>query len=180
MRSSLPPCRSGTRSPRSIVGISHRHVAAHAWLKSVRGLLEHCLPFEGINLAGSPEVPVFTDDEQDEFARLFDRLIGHDLWWRADRIRAYWGEWICVTGGDGESVLAARNYVNSEMSEVFAASASDDVTLRAMLSTWISTATTRGYSDFVYFTDFSEREVVEPLGFSRDDEYLAFRVPACK
>ena len=77
-------------------------------------------------------------------------------------------------------MLAARNYVNSAMSEVFAASALDDATLRAMLSTWISTATTRGYSDFVYFADLSEREVVESLGFSCADEYLAFRVPACK
>ncbi|MGK2352077.1 hypothetical protein [Cutibacterium sp. V947] len=128
--------------------------------------MEHCLPFEGINLAGSPEAHVFADDEQDEFARLFDRLTGHGFWWRADRIRAHWGEWICVTGGDGQPVLAA--------------SALDDATLRAMLSTWISTATTRGYSDFVYFADLSEREVVESLGFSCDDEYLAFRVPACK
>ena len=151
-----------------IVGISHRHVTARAWLKSAGELLEHCLPFEGINLAGSREAHVFADDEQDEFARLFDR------------IRAHWGEWICVTGGDGQSVLAARNYVSSAMSEVFAASALDDATLRAMLSTWISTATTRGYSDFVYFADLSEREVVESLGFSCDDEYLAFRVPACK
>lgn len=163
-----------------IVGISHRHVTARAWLKSAGELLEHCLPFEGINLAGSREAHVFADDEQDEFARLFDRLVGHDLWWRADRIRAHWGEWICVTGGDGQSVLAARNYVSSAMSEVFAASALGDATLRAMLSTWISTATTRGYSDFVYFADLSEREVVESLGFSCDDEYLAFRVPACK
>lgn len=36
-----------------IVGISHRHVAARAWLKSAGELLERCLPFEGINLAGS-------------------------------------------------------------------------------------------------------------------------------
>lgn len=162
---------------RVIVGISHRHTVARSWLEGFATLVDHLLPFAGRDLTGAVQVYVYRSDEQGAFAETFDRLIGgKDMYWYSARVVEHWHEWICLAGEDGESILTARNYQHSTMSEVFATAAPDNDALRALLSTWIAVASAQGRREFVHFAEPSEAVVLESLGLRCEDEYLAYRV----
>lgn len=47
-----------------------------------------------------------------------------------------------------------------------------------MVSTWIAEAAARGDTHFVYFADRSDKSVLESFGFTCEDEYVAYEVPA--